>query len=444
MTLSPDDLAALASDETDTVRLRLARTLLRQGDPRGTLIEVQCALARAGKQAPARLREEEASLLAGHEASWLAELGLLPGDARFSRGFVDHVTLDARRARGVYARLVRREPVRSLSLLVDFTGSEEELPLLLEELRQAGLPASLEQLIIDRKNYWDVTHDDDLQLRRQGTRVLGLSLDLLDVARPHAGLELLDIALRAPEAALLQTLDVQLLARGESSLEPLLQALERVGPRPSLRDWRLSFSSPSGKEWIRWVQLGSLSRLLSLYPGLQTLVLPMAELPAEHVAHPELRELSLHWLGLTPCGPSDLSQWKPAPVPKGGGLQLLRDARLPLLQRLHIDFQYAWYIAWSPEDLAPLLDAEGLPALCQLELHNCGFGDVLCRELVRMKHASRLEVLDLTGAILSDEGALVLLRHRDRFPRLRRLVCGPWGLSDALWTELRGRYPVDS
>ncbi|AKF86564.1 hypothetical protein MFUL124B02_29500 [Myxococcus fulvus 124B02] len=383
-------------------------------------------------------------MLAAHEASWLAELGLLPGDAVFTRGFVDRVTLDTRRARGVYARLVRREPVRSLRLLVDFTGSEEELPRLLEEIREAGLPASLEQLIIDRKNYWEVILDDELQLQRQGARMLGLALDLQDAARPHAGLELLDLALRDSEAARLETLEVNLLARGESSLETLLQTLERVGPRPSLRDWRLSFSSPSGKEWIRWVQLGSLTRLLSLYPGLQTLVLPMAELPAEHVAHPELRELSLHWSGLTPCGPSDLSQWKPAPVPKGGGLQLLRDARLPRLQRLHIDFQYAWYIAWTPEDLVPLLEAEGLPALRQLELHNCASGDALCRELVRTKHASRLEVLDLTGATLSDEGALVLLRHRERFPRLQRLGCGPWGLSEALWTELRSQYPIDS
>ncbi|MFY2558081.1 hypothetical protein ACN469_10655 [Corallococcus terminator] len=445
MTHSPDDLAALASDATDTFRLRLAQALHERGDPRGEFIQVQCALAEAGKDSSARtqaLRAREASLLAEHEATWLAELGLIPGDAVFARGFVDRVTVDASRARGVYSRLTRHEPVRALSLRVDLGGSEEELPHLLEEIRHAGLAPSLERLTIDRNQYWEVIHDDELELRRRGTRTLGLSLALVDFARPDAGMELLSIALASPEAAMLETLGIKHISRGANPLEGLLQTLERAGPRPSLREWTLEFSSPSGKEWIRWVQLPSLSRLLALYPKLQTLVLPMTELQAEHVEHPELRELSLHWLGLIPCGPSDLSQWKPAPVPKGSGLQFLREARLPQLERLHIDFQYEWYIAWTPEDLAPLFEAEGLPSLRQLELRNCAFGDVLCRELVRMKHCPSLQVLDLTGLVLTDEGAVTLTRHRDRFPNLKQLVFGPWGLSEPVWNALVKQYPI--
>ncbi|NTX65851.1 hypothetical protein HUA74_34850 [Myxococcus sp. CA051A] len=445
MTHSPNDLAALAADATDTFRLRLAEALRHQGDPRGEFIQVQCALAKAGTKAAApTLREREASLLAAHEATWLAELGLLPGDAVFVRGFVDRVTVDASRARGVYARLIRMEPVRALSLRVDLGGSEAELSLVLEEIRRAGLPPSLEQLTIDRKNSWEDIHDDALERRRQDTRTLGLSLDLHDFTRPDAGLALLSIALTSPDTASLESLGIKLTGLGANPLEELLDALERAGPRPSLREWSLEFSSPNGKERIRWVQLHSLARLLALYPRLQTLVLPMTELHAEHVEHPELRELSLHWLGHTPCGPSDLSQWKHAPVPKGTGLQFLREARLPKLERLHIDFQYEWYIAWTPEDLAPLFEAKGLAALRRLELHNCHFGDVLCRELVRMKHVQSLEVLDLTGAILTDGGAEALTRNRVHFPHLTQLICGPWGLSEPAWKDLVKHYPVVS
>ncbi|NVJ20029.1 hypothetical protein HUW62_02090 [Myxococcus sp. AM011] len=443
MNPSPEDLAALSSDVDDTFRLRLAQALSERGDPRGEFIQVQCALAKMKPEPSAQtLRAREASLLAEHEATWLAELGLLPGDAVFARGFVDRVTVDASRAHGVYARLIRQEPVRALGLRVDLGGSEEQLPLLLEEIRHTGFAPSLERLTLDRKNYWDVIHDDELELRRQGTKLLGLSLDLDDFGRADSGLALLDIALTSPDAALLETLGIKLTGRGSNPLEALLQTLERAGARPSLREWTLEFSCPNGREWIRWVQLDSLSRLLALYPKLQTLVLPMTELQAVHVEHPELRELSLHWLGLIPCGPSDLSQWKPAPVPKGTGLQFLREAHLPKLERLHIDFQYEWYIAWTPEDLAPLFEAKGLPSLRQLELRNCAFGDMLCHGLVRMEHFPSLQVLDLTGVILTDEGAATLTRHRDRFPRLKQLVCGPWGLSESAWNALEKRYPV--
>lgn len=443
MELSRDELATLAFDTTDSFRLGLAQALRHHDAPRAEFIQVQCALARAGTGADTEaLRARANTLLAVHATTWLAALGLAPAEAVFARGFVDRVSLDVSRAPGVYARLVRQEPIRELSLPVDLGGSEAELPSVLDEIRQAGLPPSLERLTLDRRHYRDAISDDALRIRRQGPQTLGLSLDIDDLARPASGLDLLDIALASPDSAGLETLDLRVTGSGQSPTEALLQTLLRAGPRPSLREWRMEFASPNGQERIRWAHVSALSKLLDLYPRLQTLVLPIAELHSERIEHPELRELFLHWLGFTPCGPSDMSQWQRSPVPRGVGLEFLREAHLPRLERLGIDFQYDWYIRWSPEDLSPLLQAEGLPRLRHLELRYCMFGDALCHELVRAKTASHLEVLDLTGAALTDEGAHTLSRHRDHFPRLKQLIWGRDELSDAAWNGLVEQYPV--
>ncbi|MFP2923614.1 hypothetical protein ACLESO_00050 [Pyxidicoccus sp. 3LG] len=443
MRLSPDDLLALASDATDGCRLRIAQALRDQDDPRCEFIEVHCALARAGKAADTgALRTREAQLLAEHQTSWLAEVGLVPGEAVFARGFVDQVAVDVNRAHGLYARLVSREPIRELRLQVDLGGSEEDLPRVLAEIREAGLGLSLEQLIIDRRKYWEVIEGDVLEIRRQGQETVGLSLRIQDFERPASGLDLLSIALSPPDTTRLETLHIDITGRGPNPTEALTQALRRAGPRPSLREWTMGFSSNTGREWIRWVRLSSLRELLELYPCLQTLVLPMAELQAERIEHLELRELFLHWLGLTPCGPADLRQWEKSPVPKGDGLRFLRDAQLPKLERLGIDFQYEWYVGWTPEDVMPLFQSEGLPSLRHLELRWCSFGETLCHELVRARLSRQLEVLDLTGTELADDGAQTLARHRDAFPRLKQLVCGRVHESDAAWNALAELYPL--
>jgi uncharacterized protein (TIGR02996 family) len=90
--------AVAASPGEDEPRLRYAEILRRRGDPRGELIEVQCALAAAARRGAAppdavALRRREAELLAEHEQRWLEEMGLPEACASFARGFVAEVIL---------------------------------------------------------------------------------------------------------------------------------------------------------------------------------------------------------------------------------------------------------------------------------------------------------------------------------------------------------------
>lgn len=81
-----DELAlekeVLARPEADEPRRELAELLVRRGDPRGGLIQVQLDIARIhraqGSTAElAGLTPRERALLRGHQAEWTSELPLL-------------------------------------------------------------------------------------------------------------------------------------------------------------------------------------------------------------------------------------------------------------------------------------------------------------------------------------------------------------------------------
>lgn len=92
----------LADPDDDGARLVLADWLLEQGDPRGELIQIQCALAGAGgSQGLASLTRDELvarekALLKKHQTSWLAPIRSFVRTWTWRRGFVDGVVADAK------------------------------------------------------------------------------------------------------------------------------------------------------------------------------------------------------------------------------------------------------------------------------------------------------------------------------------------------------------
>ncbi|AGC45986.1 WGR domain-containing protein [Myxococcus stipitatus DSM 14675] len=369
------------------------------------------------------------------------ELGLRPGEAVFVDGRVDQVAMDADRLVGLVSRLMREEPISELRIQVDLAGSEESLHQVLVELREVGLASSLRSIVIDRRKYWEVIRDDELDIHREAGDVVRLELLLIDFERPDSGVDLLELALTSLDTSRLEAVDIALTQRGPTDATRLVEVLHRGGPLPSVRELTVGYFTGIERDWIQWVRLDALETLLSLYPGLQTLVLPMAELQVGRLEHPELRSLSLNWLGATPLGPSDLSAWKTSPVPKASGLQFLREACLPKLEQLGIDFQFEWYVGWTPEDVHALFQAEGLVRLRHLVLRYCGFGDVLCEALIHARFAPQLEVIDLTGTELSDVGSRILARAPS-LSRVKQLICARREISPDAWNELAARYLV--
>lgn len=147
--MSPADAllaAVLADPDADLPRLQFADLLDDGGDhPRAEFIRVQCALAGDPDSLPLRVRSQ--ALVVRHGTAWLAPLRArgepLQSAAThgwFRRGFVEDVWMPA----GVFVakgeKLLRRAPVRTLTVTKSARGELRELfggePL--RRLREVG------------------------------------------------------------------------------------------------------------------------------------------------------------------------------------------------------------------------------------------------------------------------------------------------------------------
>jgi uncharacterized protein (TIGR02996 family) len=109
--------AILAAPDDVALRQVYGDWLQQRGDPRGELVTAQCRLhLGVPAQDRAALRQRERELLAEHELTWLAELGLEAGEGTFSCGMVEILRTTAERLRLHALRLSELTPVRGLRL----------------------------------------------------------------------------------------------------------------------------------------------------------------------------------------------------------------------------------------------------------------------------------------------------------------------------------------
>lgn len=137
--------AVRAAPGDDLPRVLFGEWLSAQGDPRGELIRVQCAL-RAGLNPAERilLRQDERALLAGHQRAWLAPYAARGMSLEIHRGFIEEVAVwDLPRAGDALARLFANEPVRALSLRA-YRGADAAVRRVID----AGWLARLDKLSI--------------------------------------------------------------------------------------------------------------------------------------------------------------------------------------------------------------------------------------------------------------------------------------------------------
>jgi uncharacterized protein (TIGR02996 family) len=107
-----------AAPDDDAPRLVYADWLEERGDPRGTFIRLQCALAALPDDDPRRpdLEHAERHLLAAHAAGWTYDLAGRVSGWQFRRGFVEEVTLSAEAFLEHGPDLVRAGLVRTVRL----------------------------------------------------------------------------------------------------------------------------------------------------------------------------------------------------------------------------------------------------------------------------------------------------------------------------------------
>jgi uncharacterized protein (TIGR02996 family) len=156
---------------------------------------------------------------------------------------------------------------------------------------------------------------------------------------------------------------------------------------------------------ISWSHLGDVGVWLRAARGLRELTLRGGSMELGALDLPELRRFSVITGGFTAENIRDVAR-----------------ARWPKLETLSLYFGDDNYGAsGGVDDVRPILEGKGLPALRELGLCNSEFADQLAAVLGKSPVLRQLRVLDLSMGTLSDDGARALLASAPAFAHLERL-----------------------
>lgn len=180
----------------------------------------------------------------------------------------------------------------------------------------------------------------------------------------------------------------------EDSPEQLIRSL--VEAKDQLPDLRAVFVADIVMEEaeISWITQGDVTPLLNAFPRLEMLGIRGGNgLVFSPVRHEGLRELRIETGGL------------PAGVVRG-----IAASDLPSLVHLELWLGTSEYGGDSEiADLAPILAGTRLPSLKYLALCNSEMQDDICAALASAPVVARLDTLDVSMGVLTDEGAAALL-----------------------------------
>ncbi|WP_236239332.1 STM4015 family protein [Streptomyces sp. CC228A] len=215
----------------------------------------------------------------------------------------------------------------------------------------------------------------------------------------------------------------------EDGPEPVIAALlEARSKLPALRALFLGDMDSEECE-ISWINQGDVSPLLDGFPELEEFgVRGGTGLVFPALTHRRLRSLTIQTGGM------------PADAVRG-----VAASDLPALERLELWLGTANYGADSgPADVAPFLDGTRLPRLRSLGLCNSDYEDEIAAAAASAPIVARLETLDLSMGVLTDEGGTALLAGQP-LTHLKRLDLSHNYLSAPLkerFKEVLGRAGV--
>ncbi|APE35188.1 cytoplasmic protein [Nocardia mangyaensis] len=178
--------------------------------------------------------------------------------------------------------------------------------------------------------------------------------------------------------------------RPDGAIEAIVAAREQL---PALR--AVFVGDIIGEECeISWINQGEVTRLLEAFPALEELGVRGGErLEFTTVRHESLRKLTVEAGGL------------PVTVVRG-----VAASELPALVDLELWLGTSEYGGDSDvDDLAPILSGDRLPSLKRLALRNSEIQDVICAAVASAPVVARLDELDLSMGVLTDDGVAALL-----------------------------------
>ncbi|MFJ3233920.1 STM4015 family protein [Streptomyces sp. NPDC086787] len=200
-------------------------------------------------------------------------------------------------------------------------------------------------------------------------------------------------------------------------IEALLAARDRF---PALRALFLGDMESEECE-ISWINQTDVAPLLTGFPALEEFgVRGGTDLGFTALTHTSLRRLSMETGGL------------PAAVVRGVGA-----SDLPALEHLDLCLGTPDYGGDSEAaDLEPILFGARLPSLRHLSLRNSEMQDAVAAAVAAAPVVARLEVLDLSMGVLTDDGAAALLAGQP-LTHLKRLDLHHHYLTEPLMDRIR-------
>ena len=236
----------LATPDDDAPRLVYADLLTTNGDPRGELVTIQCALARAQAQSldglvalevndlerHVRLVRRQNVLLAEHRERWTAEaLGGRPSEFHsvvFRRGFPEDVTLHGTEVVRAVRELRARSPLRSLAILQTVDASARELARLdlsslrsLSLLEHGKLQNETRALLLDAASSITTLRVEYPAALDVATLARAPGLESVDIVSARLGGAAIDVLARMPFASTLRSLGLGGSGLGEKALDTL-------------------------------------------------------------------------------------------------------------------------------------------------------------------------------------------------------------------------------
>lgn len=193
---------------------------------------------------------------------------------------------------------------------------------------------------------------------------------------------------------------------GDNGYDDELLALSKVGKLHALRRLHVGDFERQDDTEISWTDVGDVGRIWNVVPNLQWLTIQGGGIElGKNLKHDKLKELHVLTGGL------------PA-----SSTQAIANAELPSLETLEVWFGDEEYGAEADIDmLKPLFESDTLPRLKHLGLQNAQFQNEIALGLCSAKIVEQLETLNLSMGIMTRDGAMALVEHKDRFKHLKSL-----------------------
>jgi len=201
-----------------------------------------------------------------------------------------------------------------------------------------------------------------------------------------------------------------------------IEALNEAGVPQNLR--KLAFSR--GGFWdISSTELGDLSPLYPQLKNLRELSIEMGAMQLGKIELPALQKLEIITGGLT----SD-------------NVRSITDAKWPALETLSLCIGESgndYGCTVQSEDLEPIFVAENIPHVKHLALANSSLADQIAASLVKSRILPRLQSLDLSKGMMTDDGARAILDNWNAFSHLAKIDLSHGYFTEGVVGELKAK-----